>query len=782
MDFRIIFSKFVQPTRCILSLGVNQNLTNNFIMRRFGLSVSLFFLAFSALAQMTVSSGVLTPQQYVNNLVGPGISVSNVTYTGTNAQIGTFGGTSNIGFTGGVVLSSGAASELVGPANLATGGQVNVSGITNTMNPTIGNLLTIANANLQSLGLGSATLATDGAILEFDFVPISNVVSFNFVFSSDEYLTYVNTQFNDIFGFFVAGPGITGPYSAPGGFPNGSVNLALVPGTNSPITISTIHPNLNSQYYIDNAGGQTHTMNGFTIPIPITFDVICGETYHFKFAVADVADNYLSTAVFLENDSFTSPPVDLTLETASGSDTIPEACVDANVLFIRSACESLDTLIVDYTVTGTAQNGVDFNIAASPITMLPGQDTAAINIVPIVDVIPEGTETIIVQVSYIDGQGNPQVISGTLFLSDIQPVVLDETDLTLKCFNDSIVIGIDASGGSESFTYDWESSASDSTTDVVSILQNGSYDYIVTVTDECLGDFVDTVTVIMDQTLAIDTIWVGPATCEPVGYVSAFISGQTVTPQQNVQYTWTGPGPNSPNFINASVWTDLSSGWYYINVQDAVCEVNDSAFVDIENAPVATINSLITNGCSPLSVNFINTSQNATSYEWDFGDGSVINTTDQSGQMHEFTASSVVTLTAYQSPDCFDQMSIPVTVSICGCTDPTATNFNPQATFDDGSCLYPTPSVYVPNIFTPNADGSNDGFFLTTKNATNVELTILNRWGLVMFKESGLNPEWNGLFNDSEAQDGTYFYTYIVTGVQGDTLEGHGFLQLVRNP
>ena len=171
-------------------------------MKQFGLSVTLFFTALSAFAQLTVSSGVLTPQQYVNNLVGPGISISNVTYTGTNAQIGSFGGTSNIGFTGGVVLSSGAASELVGPANVASGGQVNVSGITNNMNPTIGNLLTIANENLQSLGLGSATLATDGAILEFDFVPISNLVSFNFVFSSDEYLTYVNTQFNDIFGFF----------------------------------------------------------------------------------------------------------------------------------------------------------------------------------------------------------------------------------------------------------------------------------------------------------------------------------------------------------------------------------------------------------------------------------------------------------------------------------------------------------------------------------------------------------------------------------------------------
>jgi gliding motility-associated-like protein len=743
------------------------------------ISILLFsFLSFFGFGQMTISTGVLTPAQYVNNLVGPGISVSNVTYTGNAAQIGSFGGTSNIGFpAGGVVLSSGATTELVGTAATATAGQTNVSALSNTMNPTVNDMLTIANANLQSLGIGSAFSATDGAILEFDFVPISNVVSFNFVFSSDEYLTYVNTQFNDIFGFFVAGPGITGPYSSPAGFPNGSVNLATVPGSTNPITISTIHPGLNAQYYVSNAGGLTHTMNGFTVPIPITFDVICGETYHFKFAVADVADNYLSTAVFLENDSFTSPPVNLSLETASGSDTIPEACVDANVLFIRSACESLDTLIVDYTVTGTASNGVDFNIAASPITMLPGQDTAAINIIPIVDALVEGTETIIIQVQYLDGSGNLQTISGILYLNDIQPVVIDETDFTVQCFNDSILISAVASGGSESFTYDWQASASDSTSDIVSINQNGSFNYLITVTDVCLGPFVDTVTVIMNQTLAIDTIYIGPATCEPVGYVSAQISGQTGVPQ----YTWSGPGPNSPNFINASVFQDLPSGWYYINVVDNVCEVNDSAFVDILNPPVAQVSANPIVGCSPLQVTFTNTSQNAGTFEWDFGNGQVVTVNDLSSQTFTFTESAVINLTAFQDANCFDEASVAVVISICGCTDPSATNYDPTATADDGSCVYPIPTVYVPNVFSPNEDQDNDFFFLTTTNALSVELTILNRWGNVMFEGSGINPAWNGKAdNGLDAEDGVYFYKYKVTGYLDNVLEGHGFLHLVR--
>jgi gliding motility-associated-like protein len=520
-------------------------------------------------------------------------------------------------------------------------------------------------------------------------------------------------------------------------------------------------------------------MNGFTVPIPITFNVICGETYHFKFAVADCADNYLSTAVFLENSSFMSPPVNLSLETASGSDTIPEACVDANMLFIRSACESLDTLVVNYNVSGTAGNGVDYNIAASPLTMLPGVDTAAINIVPLVDGIPEGTETIIISVSYLDGQGNMQTISGTLYINDIQPVVINETDLYRQCFDDSIVISAVASGGSEVFTYDWQASASDSTSDVVSINQNGSFNYIVTVTDICLGPFVDTVTVVMNQTLAIDTIYVGPATCEPVGYVSAQISGQTGVPQ----YTWTGPGPNSPNFINASVWENLSSGWYYINVQDNVCETDDSVFVDILNPPIASFTANPTSGCSPLDVLFTNNSQNTAYYEWDFGNGNVINANDLSAQNQQFTSNSVVTLTAYQDPNCFDQQTINITIAICGCTDPASLNYDPTATVDDGSCVYPIPTVEAPNVFTPNNDGSNDFYFLEVTNALQVELVILNRWGGVMYDGAGINPmpSWNGRTqNGTEAEEGTYFYNYKVVGFNDVTIEGHGFLQLVR--
>lgn len=739
-------------------------------MRHFILTLFLLTINSLVYCQITISTGVLTPAQYVDNLVGPGITVSNISYTGTTQQIATFGGTSNIGFGSGVVISSGATTELVGPASNSTNGQTNVSGISNA------DLLSVANTAATAVGIGPISSTTDVAILEFDFVPISNLVSFNFVFSSDEYLSFVNTSFNDVFGFFVAGPGISGPYAAPAGFPNGSTNLALVPNTTTPITISTVHPNLNSQYYIDNAGGTSHALNGFTTPIPITFSVQCGQTYHFKFAVADCQDNYLSTAVFFEDGSFLSPPVNITSQTANGSDTIPEACVGADFLFIRSSCVSSDSLVVNYTVSGTATDDVDYILQDSPLIMLPGQDTATINILPIVDAIIEGVETIVLTISYLDFYGNLQTLSITVYVADIIPLTFNTPDFNVSCFSDSIPLYAQGSGGSGVYTYDWLSSNSTTMYDTVSINANGTNNYIVTLTDFCLGSITDTVIVNMNQTLAIDSIWMGPATCEPVGWVAGFISGQTGVPQ----YTWNGPGASNPNFINASVWEDLSSGWYYLNVNDNVCQANDSVFVDILDPPVAQFTATPLSGCSPLAVTFTNSSQNATNYAWDFGNGQTTNTGTTENQYQTYTSNTTIQLIASQG-NCADTAYAAVIISVCGCTNPVAVNYNPMATVDDGSCFFPTPTVQTPNVFSPNDDGSNDLFFLNATNSVSIDLTILNRWGNVIFESSGINPAWNGKTQGGiEAPDGVYFFKYTVHGHQDQTVEGHGFVHLIR--
>ena len=735
----------------------------------FALLLGLFLTSLPLRAQLTVTTGQ-TATQLVNSLIGPGITVSNITYTGGADQKGTFNGaSSNIGLNSGIVLAAGNVTEFMGVASSPADG---TAGTVDLSDP---DLLTIAQSVTTNPSASSISSIHDAATLEFDFVPISNVVTFNFVFGSDEYTTFINTSFNDVFGFFVSGPGISGPYAAPAAFPNGAANLALVPGTNLPITISTIHPGLNSAYYVSNSGGTTNTLNGFTTPIPIQFNVQCGQTYHFKFAVADCQDNYLSTGIFLQE--FNSPPVDLQVQTSTGTDTIVESCQDANVLFIRSTCQAgSGDLTINYTFSGSATNGVDYTTTASPIVLPAGQDTAMITISPIIDVIPEGTEQIIITLNYLDNNGVQQTLSGTLYISELQPLVIQKVDYNKFCFNDSIPIAFNVVGGSGSFTYTWDNSPSTTNQDTVSIQQNGVYYYPFTVNDPCLGPYRDSIKVTMNQTLAIDTLMMGAASCDPTGYVSGVIQGQTGTPI----YKWTGPGMNNPNFINASVWTDLPSGWYYFSVKDNVCKVDDSIFVTLDNPPMANFTASATNGCAPFSVTFTNNSQNTNTYKWDFGDGQTANVNDLSSQTHVFMTSSVVQLIAIQQGNCADTMTLAIVVDNCGCTDPTATNFDPTANIDNGTCIYSTPEVEAPNIITPNGDMVNDVFELKTKNVTNIELTIMNRWGNVLHVSSGLNPTWDGKSKGTEVAEGVYFYKYIAKGFNDKEITGHGFFHVER--
>ena len=98
------------------------------------------------------------------------------------------------------------------------------------------------------------------------------------------------------------------------------------------------------------------------------------------------------------------------------------------------------------------------------------------------------------------------------------------------------------------------------------------------------------------------------------------------------------------------------------------------------------------------------------------------------------------------------------------------------------------PEVIAPNIFTPNGDGDNDFFIFDTEYTVILEYTILNRWGNTMFDQtidlSSGNTQlgWDGTSSSgTEAEEGTYFYKYFATGIDGTQISGHGFLQLARD-
>ena len=226
-----------------------------------------------------------------NILLDNGVTISNAKFNNSAGiidcnLIGKFetGSTpTNIGMESGLILASGGVSVAVGPNDTV---EMYV--------PTTCD--TYFDDDLASIASGTTN---DVSVLEFDFVPWDNTLSFSFVFGSEEYMEWVGMDFNDVFGFFVEGLNPAGGYYD-------HQNMALIPGTTEIVSINTVNLNHNSEYYIDNTGGTTIQFDGFTTVIEVSFNVVPMSNYHIKMAICDVGDTFADSGVFLEAHSFST--------------------------------------------------------------------------------------------------------------------------------------------------------------------------------------------------------------------------------------------------------------------------------------------------------------------------------------------------------------------------------------------------------------------------------------------------------------------------------------------
>jgi hypothetical protein len=243
-----------------------------------------------SLRQIQVQEATL--DQILQCLIGPDAEVSNAVLTGVPGSTGTLtGGSSIIGLDEGLILSSGNIVTLVGP---------NLSDDTSYDNGLPGD------ADLDALIPGYSTF--DATILEFDFeCPDPTVISFQYVFASEEYNEWVASPYNDVFGFFLNG-----------------TNIALTPdacsGPGIPVAINNVNcenpylpPNgPNCDCYRNNdlsdGGGLIDTeMDGLTQVFYATAEILPG-TNHLKLAIADAGDQVLDSNVILHCQSFTCAP------------------------------------------------------------------------------------------------------------------------------------------------------------------------------------------------------------------------------------------------------------------------------------------------------------------------------------------------------------------------------------------------------------------------------------------------------------------------------------------
>jgi gliding motility-associated-like protein len=260
----------------------------------------LLAVALGNAQSINVSTTGNTVPQLVNNVLinSPCVEATNVTWrTGTNFGssngIGYFTNT-NAGFPmqSGVILSTGDALNAAGPNN----SMLNDGSAAWTGDPSL-------EATLAAAGI--AMTSTNATVLEFDFTPISSHFNFDFVFASEEYGNF-QCQFSDAFAFLLTNmsTGVT-------------TNLAVVPSTNTPISVVTIRdflynsscPSVNAQYFGSfnggsAAAGSATNFNGQTTLLNASSSLTPNTPYHIKLVVADRSDSQSDSAIFINSDSF----------------------------------------------------------------------------------------------------------------------------------------------------------------------------------------------------------------------------------------------------------------------------------------------------------------------------------------------------------------------------------------------------------------------------------------------------------------------------------------------
>ncbi len=190
-------------------------------------------------------------------------------------------------FQNGIVLSTGKANNTIGPNSFLSDDGVGIGWN--------------GDVDLQNaLGLNNSFNAT---ILEFDFIPLGNKISFDYIFSSEQYLSNPaanQCNFTDGFAFLLKEVG-TSTYT----------NLAVIPNTNIPVKVNTVRgsgticPPANEVYF-DAFNGTEHptNFNGQTKVMTAIADVTPGLNYHIKLVIADEGNARFDSAIFLGGGSF----------------------------------------------------------------------------------------------------------------------------------------------------------------------------------------------------------------------------------------------------------------------------------------------------------------------------------------------------------------------------------------------------------------------------------------------------------------------------------------------
>lgn len=770
-------------------------------------------------AQLTTNTS-LTPEQLIKNvLTGKGVTVSNVTYVGETEAVGQFNGSnSNIGISDGIILSTGTVLDNPGSSqNKGPVGPNNNAGASTNWNGA-------GDVELTNL-IGDATF--DAAILEFDFIPQGDRVDFTYVFASEEYPEFV-FSFNDVFAFFISGPGI----------PGGVQNLAVVPGTSNPVSINEINVTTNPSLFVENGDGNSGSQlndstvtnfDGFTVPLLATSPVIPCQTYHLKIAIADVVDGSFDSGVFLQGGSLSSNPRFETTQTATidvgTPNVIPEGCSDGVLELSRT--EDLNTpFTINYRVLGTADNGVDYSMLSGSVTFATNSDKTTVTIVPLSDVLTEGNETVILRFPNPD-ICNLDSLDYTFTITELSGMTSLPDSTTATCPGEQTTIDANFNGGYSPYVYSWNNGGGAISE---TVLPNSTTNYQFIVTDVCGTSTTNNFKVEVPSFTNLSLTMPNDTT---VGCSGVSLSFLPVVSGGSGSYSYHWSTGESSNTINPQI---LNSRSYVLSVSDECGDSKtDSVHVDLSYPELTvdlfndtivcpgdsvTFTAQAFGGIPPYVYVWENGSQNqSTSFSSLTSKIINISITDSCGiipisdsvelNIQKPVAGFIVNSSRLETDEIIyfmdnSQGSIDLYDWDLG-NGVTSTLNNPSTVYlndstytleltvtDSLGCkdsifqsikIVPPLYFWIPNAFTPNpeSDAINSVFRAQGVGIDQFEMRIFNRWGQEIFYSDDINVGWDGYFNSGkQAPMDVYVYKIFLIGESGKEIEKMGQVSLIR--
>jgi gliding motility-associated-like protein len=665
----------------------------------------------------------------VNNVFvqqNSGVTVSNIQFTGAPQSIGFFNGqNSNIGLASGIIMTTGSLGIAVGPNNKPDAGDDN-------NRPGYGPLSNI---------VGNQTF--NASVLTFNFVSESDVVEFRYVFGSEEYPEYVGSQYNDVFAFFISGPGISG-----------NQNIALIPGTNQPVTINNVNAGSFAQFFVNNgdgvtSGGATVQYDGFTRPLTARANVIPCQTYVLTMAIADVKDAFFDSGVFLEASSFTGTEVNIEREISTNpeSNELVEDCGKAKIKVSRTGSTN-QALTVWLQYSGNATYGVDYTAAPISVTIPANQSAVTFEIEAFEDNLVEGSESVIITYRDTGCTGiESKVVS--FFIIDQPPRVSVDLgpDIEIECPGETVQLNASFAGGVQPLSFEWSTGA---TTQSISVKPQMTSTYTIAVKDVCNKPPVyDTINVILSNYEPL----VAEITSDTLICLgeSVTLGGVVSGGKGALTYFWQHDGSNSP-FVTVQPITNTT---YTLLITDE-CNILVTKKVLVTVMDVKAIFSLTYLSNNTIKFNDLSY-ENLVSWNWDFGDN--IGTSDLQHPTYTYqdTGTYLVKLIVENQAGC------------------KASIVNPVKS-------YPPFSLYIPNAFTPNGDGLNDRFKAIGEGFVTYEMEIFNRWGESIFFTDQYSIPW-GLEDRKLLEDfpiEVYVYKIKVGLPTGDLKEFIGRITLIQ--